>query len=299
MKGIISNIRKNSFIDFIKAVIPTLLFSGMSIGFLYATFVNKFNVTSLFLSIVFLPFAIFALIQTTKSIKLIINPFNSNVFKKYGSVEKIVRIYDEIDRTTEFKNDSIVISKNYLCDKKRAENLVAFNDVLAIHKLVHKVNFQVDYYQIVITDKYGEEIRFKFGRKEENLVDFLIETIANRTPNAEVGYTQDELDHIQRNKIPLNNSSNINNYGSDPFTATFKSDEQKRAERIKATKRQITFKNFWKCIGCIALSIISSEMLLMIILGDAVEGATALVLLFVVAIPFFVLFYYLFIARKK
>lgn len=49
-----------------------------------------------------------------------------------------------------------------------------------------------------------------------------------------------------------------------------------------------------KSIGALLLSVISSELTLMILLGDSVEGIVALILVFLVAIPFFVLFFWLF-----
>lgn len=54
-----------------------------------------------------------------------------------------------------------------------------------------------------------------------------------------------------------------------------------------------------KVIGALILGIISSEMLLMIVLGDSVEGSTALLLMSLVAIPFFALYYCLFLRHGK
>jgi len=54
-----------------------------------------------------------------------------------------------------------------------------------------------------------------------------------------------------------------------------------------------------KAIGSVFLGVISSELLLWIILGDSVEGSTALLLLFLVAIPLAVLYYYLFSLIKR
>ena len=54
-----------------------------------------------------------------------------------------------------------------------------------------------------------------------------------------------------------------------------------------------------KVIGALILGIISSEMLLMIILGDSVEESTALLLMSLVTIPFFALYYWLFLRHGK
>lgn len=55
--------------------------------------------------------------------------------------------------------------------------------------------------------------------------------------------------------------------------------------------------SIWKTIGIIVLSFISSEMILMLILDDSIEGTAALLLTCVVTIPFYYL--YSFIFRKK
>jgi len=54
-----------------------------------------------------------------------------------------------------------------------------------------------------------------------------------------------------------------------------------------------------KAIGSVFLGVISSELLLWMILGDSVEGSTALLLLFLVTIPLAVLYYYLFSLIKR
>lgn len=67
----------------------------------------------------------------------------------------------------------------------------------------------------------------------------------------------------------------------------------------KSKKRKnIAFK-ILKGIVAFVLGIISSEMLLMIILGDSIEETTALLLMFLVMIPFFLLYFWLFTRNVK
>lgn len=216
------------------------------------------------------------------------------MFKKYGNPEKVASIYQEIESTTEYEDYTLVISRNYICHRSRAEILVACNDVLAVHKLVHKTNLIIDYYQIVITDKYGEEFRFTYDKNEESLVNTLLIRIKGKCRNAETGYTQDELDHIRNNKVSLDSNTQ-----GTPFVATFKSDAEKRKQQMAEQKRRNAWKTFWKCLGLFVLSFICSEMVLMVILGDYVDGTLALVLVFLTALPIFGLLYYLIIGRKK
>ena len=297
MREIIDNIRKNALKDVLKLIIPVVLLSGGFIMMLYMTFYDGFDGVCLFLSAIFGLFAIPSIITLLKKIALLTNPFQSDVFKKYGDPEKIERIYAEIEQTTEYEDDSLIVAKNYICDKKRADVLIACNDVLAIHQLVHKTNFIIDYYNIVITDKYGEEYHFTYKVKQKHECDSVLRYIASKCKNAEVGYTQDELDHIRKNKISLKDKAP--NTTSDTFTATFKSDAQKKEEQDRRDENKSTITKILKILGCFALGILSSELLLMIILGDSIEGGTAILLLLIVAIPISLLYYYLFVGRKN
>lgn len=67
----------------------------------------------------------------------------------------------------------------------------------------------------------------------------------------------------------------------------------------KSKKRKKSMVNIMKVVGALILGIISSDILLMIILGDSVEGATALLVMCLVAIPFFVLYFWLFLSYGK
>ncbi len=79
-----------------------------------------------------------------------------------------------------------------------------------------------------------------------------------------------------------------------------KEDEVPTKDQIqKGQKRKNVVSKILKGIGAFILGIISSEMILMIILGDSVEGTTALLLMFLVSIPFFALYFWLFTRRGK
>lgn len=79
-----------------------------------------------------------------------------------------------------------------------------------------------------------------------------------------------------------------------------KEDEVPTKDQVqKGQKRKNVVSKILKGIGAFVLGIISSEMILMIILGDSVEGTTALLLMFLVSIPFFALYFWLFTRRDK
>ncbi len=76
-------------------------------------------------------------------------------------------------------------------------------------------------------------------------------------------------------------------------------DAPSKEQIIKSQKRKNIVFKILKGIGAFILAFISSEMLLMVILGDSVEGTTALLLVFLVAIPFFALYFWLLTRNDK
>lgn len=332
--NVLDRIRKTNLKKALVSLIYVLMFNIPLIAVLYGIITDGLEGSMIFILVLFGFFAVFVDISFVKMIILIVSPEKSDLFKKYGSVEKIQKILNEIEKTKEYEDKNLVVSKNYLCDKKDLEKIVKCSDVLGVHKLVHKTNFVIDYYKIVITDKYGEETSYTYNASQEELCNKLLVLISSKCHNAEIGYHKDEWDHINKNKIdlPSNNNelnddyeykcpecSSIIEYGDkfckncackldwedeeeasvEEFKATFKSTEEKISERKIMVAKHQKNKLIWKLIGIGALSIVSSEMILLMILGDSVEGTPALILTFVCAIPLFALYYYLFIGKKN
>lgn len=168
---------------------------------------NEISSWYIIITILFAYLAFIAFKNTLYYAKLVFKPEEASVFKKYGSPEEILKILEEINNTIEYEDKNLIISKNYISDKKNYSKIVAINDILGIHKLVHKTNFVIDYYQIVITDKYNEEITFNYTRNYEEKVNQLLLLIASKCPHAALGYTAKQREYINNNTIPLQNNN--------------------------------------------------------------------------------------------
>ncbi len=203
MNKVLLNIRKNNLLYFI----PNLLFSIICslILFLLSYMINKEEkIIWLLLLLSFFAYTTFILLKNVLYYgKLVIFPKEAPVFKKYGSPEEITKILDEIDNTIEYEDKHLIISKNYISDKCDYSKIIHCDDILGIHKLIHKTNFVTDYYQIVLIDKYGEEITYKYKRSLEEKVNNLLIKIASKCKNAELGYTSKEREYIKKNIVPL------------------------------------------------------------------------------------------------
>lgn len=200
---VIKNVRKNNLKTAIGgsliAIIPNLVIIVQG----YNLITEGFDGGLLFMICIVALFTIPMDIALYRTWKIVFNPYSSDIFKKYGSPDKLTNIIKEIEETIEYEDKFLRISENYISDVKDYEKIVACDDVLGIHKLVHKTNYVVDYYQIVLTDKYGQETTYTYKVKEEDKVNELILYIAKKCKNAEVGYTNKEQNHIKNNKVPL------------------------------------------------------------------------------------------------
>ena len=195
---ILKNIRKTNLISsiwlFILALMPT-------IGFFYFLIYEGFESWFMIMFLGFLSGVLLWLFGT--SFQLVIEPRDSNIFKKYGGIENLERIIDEITNTKEYEDDRLIVAKNYVADKKDYEKILAYKDILRVHKLVHKTNFVIDRYDLVITDKYNFQISYSYAVKDEEKVDNLILLIGSKCENAKLGYTKEAEDHIKKNKEEL------------------------------------------------------------------------------------------------
>lgn len=147
----------------------------------------------------------------SKCFLLVIDPSKSNIFRKYGSVERLEEIMDEIEQTIEYEDKQIIVSKNYVADKKDFEKILAYKDILRVHKLVHKTNFVVDSYSVVITDKYNFEISYAYPVKQEETVDKIIALVGSKCENAKLGYTKEAAEYVKDNIEDLPKVNQIKN----------------------------------------------------------------------------------------
>lgn len=204
---VIKNVRKNNLKVAIGGSLIALIPNLVIIAQIYNLITEGFDGSLLFLIGIVALFTVPMDIGIYRTWKVVFNPYSSDIFKKYGSPEKLTKIVKEIEETIEYEDKFLRISKNYISDAKDYEKIVACDDVLGIHKLVHKTNYVVDYYQIVLTDKYGHETSYTYKVKEEEKVNELLLYIAKKCKNAEVGYTAKEQAHIKNNKVDLPTNS--------------------------------------------------------------------------------------------
>ncbi len=142
-------------------------------------------------------------IRFIKSLILAFNPDKDIVFRKFKSVDKLSEIIKQIYTNKIYEDKHIIFSNKYLTDKKDYTKTVSCEDVLGLHRNVIKKNGVTSYWELAVTDKYGCEIRFKYGFFYGDEVEKIIKLLSTVCPNAEVGFTRKQRKHIYDNYVDL------------------------------------------------------------------------------------------------
>ena len=209
---VLKKIKKSNLKQALFSLIYVLMFNIPLVIFVYLLITESIEISMIVAVFIFAIFAIIFDIGFYKNIKLVIFPERSDIFKKYGDIENIQKILNEINKTKIYEDKQIIISENYIYDTNDLENLVKCSDVLGVHKLVHKTNFVVDCYKIIITDKYGHEISYNYKPSQEKLCNKIMYLIGTKCKNAKLGYTKEKQDYINKNKINLSPNNTDDSY---------------------------------------------------------------------------------------
>lgn len=193
------NIKRSILLVFIELLlIVTLLFVvKVAIGDNQAKIQLVFLLTCLIILIIVVSTKLF------KSIRLAIKPEVADVFKKYGSIDKVNNILKDILRDKIYEDNNLIISDSYICSKKNVTGIISCDNVLGAHIVVHKRNSVVLYYQLVIIDKYNQAIIARYEKNNEELLDKILVLIKKLCPNAKIGYTKEEKENIRKKSIKL------------------------------------------------------------------------------------------------
>ena len=211
---IIKNVRNAYIHDSISVFFETICFCTIFCVILYGMIFENIGLLGLVgLLIMGIPGFIF-LKNSLKILNIIINPLSSDLFKNFGSVENVQKIVKEINKTTEYTCKNLIIAKNYIADTRSYDKIMKCKDILGIHKLVHRTNLTIDYYALVITDKFKNEGSYKFYKDEEQLIDELMQILKDYCPNAYLGYTQAQREHIDNNSTDFTKEED----GEEEFT---------------------------------------------------------------------------------
>ena len=116
------------------------------------------------------------------NIKAAIRPFSNNLINKYGSVENIQNILNNIESTIEYEDNNVLLSTNYLMQRSNPESIMSYNSIVSIKKIV----YGVQYYLIIITDNFNYEKSLIYPKTEKETVDKIMSTLSLKCTNASI-----------------------------------------------------------------------------------------------------------------
>ncbi len=192
-----TNIKQSIFLFFPMSIFTCMFFVMITM------FISEIDYEYLIIAIIIGFIDIFVILAFIRSLSLAINPINADVFKKYGDPENINKIIKEIEQNKIYENEDMIISRKYIHNKRNLEKLIACDDILGAHKIVHKKNFVIDYYEIDIIDKYRQHSSFIFDTSKESEVNNILLLLSQICQNAVIGYSNAELNNINNNAVEL------------------------------------------------------------------------------------------------
>lgn len=128
------------------------------------------------------------------------NPYKCNICRIYGNIDKIIA---EINSTYEYEDSEMIIAKNYIIAKNDFRKLFSYSNILGIYTRVHKTNFVVDKYSIVVSDKYNNIELFDYSPTKKHIMEETLSILIPKCKNARFGYTNETLQYIKDNIVPI------------------------------------------------------------------------------------------------
>ena len=178
---ILNSIKKSRLkesVSILISMILTLLFIILlSVGLISSSVKGFYFVVALVMLFVVTIVFFLLLRNYLNVIKIAINPLKASVFKKYGDINSIIKIIDEINNTIEYEDNIIVIAKEYIYHKNDYSTILAKKDIKHIHKTLYRVNWMKRAYEVSIVDKYNDVFHYKYHYTKESTVDLIIKNL--------------------------------------------------------------------------------------------------------------------------
>ncbi len=198
--NIIQDLKKKYLLDSIKRFLFFLLFLPFIIFLVIADVRNfSFDFDTLLMSVFILFWTILTFFLLSSSIKyfqLYLNPSKIDILEKYPDLDKIIL---EINNNSVYSDEVVSISDNYIVSKKDYRNLFKLDEILGVYLNVHKTNYVIDAYNIVITDKYNKTSFFTYASNQKGILDNAMNVLTHKCTNAKFGYNKETLNYIKEN----------------------------------------------------------------------------------------------------
>lgn len=110
------------------------------------------------------------------------------VLQRYGSINDIANLVEDETRTALFKTENVLIGKRLVLF---AHDVMNIDEIINVHKYIHKTNFKVDFVGLVFKDKYEREVTIKWNEDEATQI---MECLLSLNPDIGIGYENDKVE---------------------------------------------------------------------------------------------------------
>lgn len=150
-------------------------------------------------------FAYLLVDSISKSRRILADPENCRLFRKYGAPDTIAMQIADGSNALLTESKTALITDTFIMKHGNFETFVPFGHILLLYRKEHSTNGITDSVFLVVHDAFGDsfEYPFKVGKKHEAEMWSVAEEIAKRAPQCRIGYTQDNLNYVKQNAKKL------------------------------------------------------------------------------------------------
>lgn len=193
---LLRNIRNNNLIEFLLLIVPTILVdvaAVFAVRMIFHFFAEQQILTAIFMAFLSLwivgVYALYLNSTIINNILKVIHPEKSVLFHKYGTIEEVCKLIDEIEKNVEYEDSRILISSKFFMKKNHYETMLYYghiDSIKAVHQKYNSKHAKTANIKLAIVDKWGKGINYKINKENSDYVTYLINGKLEDLKNGEI-----------------------------------------------------------------------------------------------------------------
>ena len=119
-----------------------------------------------------------------------------NVYNDYGDIEEI---FKTISQNYLYSDRYIIADRDYIISKRNHKIIISTEETLCLYEYVHRTNFVVDEVALIAINKYGEQIKFRYGKRDKDEIPNIIVKLKLLCPKAVLGFSNETKRYVAEN----------------------------------------------------------------------------------------------------
>lgn len=180
-------------VGIVLTLIIVIIFAGLSI---WLTSTDDDATVWWVLTILFISISVYCIYKLS-------TPRKNKVFRKYGSLEDVAEMIDELLASEKIYEDKfLMVSDKYIMSTKDYTSIRKISDILAAFPYTQSYNFVPVAGGLRLIDKWGDSISVPSGISTAKARD-VMEILAQHHPHIALGFNAETLNRIKNNKVKL------------------------------------------------------------------------------------------------